>query len=292
MVRLALALACSMTCLAQDGPLPRILARISEEAGVFRAMAPKVLARETLTQRAQKPARRGFPIRIGEAALKPPPPEFQTREIVSEYGFAALRSSPGALNEFRQVITVDGRQVATEAKARESLVIGLRSADDKRRKRMVEQFEKHGLTGAASDFGQLILLFTGRRIGAYDFRLAGEERLGADPVWVVGFREKAAEGSLLVIERQKAIYQPVEGEIWVRRQDLLPVRVSLRSTRSTPSGPLRDEATVDYVHSPHGLLVPASVVHRQFSGPNLIVENLFRYSPFLMFAAEAEIKFP
>jgi hypothetical protein len=255
-------------------------------------MAPKVIARETLTQRARKPPRRRFPIRIGNPEPEPPPPEYQNREIVSEYGFASLQSAPGALHEFRQVITVDRRQVASETKARESLTAGLRSAGDRRRKRMLEQFEKHGLVGAASDFGQLILLFTRRRIGSYDFRLAGAQRLGDDPVWVVAFLEKKGQGSLLIVERQKAIYQPVEGEIWVRRQDLLPVRVTLRTARSTALTTLRDEATVDYVRSPHGLIVPASVEHRQFAGDTLTVENLFRYSPFRMFAAEAEIKFP
>jgi hypothetical protein len=34
-----------------------------------------------------------------------------------------------------------------------------------------------------------------------------------------------------------------------------------------------------------------SVVHRQFVGPDLVVENVFRYSPFRLFSADTEMKF-
>jgi hypothetical protein len=54
---------------------------------------------------------------------------------------------------------------------------------------------------------------------------------------------------------------------------------------------MRDEATVDYVRSPHGLVVPITITHRQHSGSSLVVENVFRYSPFRAFAAQTKIKY-
>ena len=54
---------------------------------------------------------------------------------------------------------------------------------------------------------------------------------------------------------------------------------------------IRDEATVDYIQSAHGFLTPASVVHRHMVDGKVITENLYRYEPFKMFSADAEIKF-
>jgi hypothetical protein len=54
---------------------------------------------------------------------------------------------------------------------------------------------------------------------------------------------------------------------------------------------VRDEATVDYVQSAHGFLTPASVIHRHLVDGKVITENLYRYEPFKMFSADAEIKF-
>ena len=39
------------------------------------------------------------------------------------------------------------------------------------------------------------------------------------------------------------------------------------------------------------VVTPVSVTHREFAKGELITENLFRYSPFKKFGAEAELKF-
>ena len=273
-----------------DG-IQHILARVSEEADVFRANAPKMLAEETLVQRALKPPRRFRP-RIGSAAVTAPKPEYRTREIISEYGFSNFRDSPNALHEFRQVVTVDGRRISTQEKARHSLAIGMRSEDDVVKKRMLERFEKHRLAGAAADFGQVLLLFGRRQLGDYDFRLDGEGRVGADEAVILAFKQRGGDGSLLIFEKRKAIHLPLEGRLWVRRSDSRPLRVELSSIRKEGETEVRDEATVDYVVNAHGVAAPASVVHRQFAGPTMVVENVFRYSPFRVFSVDADIKFP
>lgn len=275
---------------AGDERLAVILARLAEEAEVFAQMAPDVVAQETLKQRARRaPAR--FRPRLGSSAAQPPQPQYRTREIVSEYGYSMFREAPGALHEFRQVIAVDGRRIASVEKARRTLSRGLRSDDDRLKKRMLEDFEKHGLTGTAADFGQVILLFGKRRLANYSFRIAGPGQIGADAALRVAFQQTSGTGSLLIFDRRNALHQPLEGEIWVREADSVPLEVVLRSTRKEAGTTVRDEAKVDYVISPHGALAPVAVVHRQFAGDELVVENLFQYSSFRKFSSQSEIKF-
>jgi hypothetical protein len=272
-----------------DDHLDRVLARLAEEAEAFRTAAPTVLAEETLKQRAaKKPSR--FRPRIGGAATRPPELKFQRREIVSEYSFSTFRESPNVLHEFRQVISVDGRPVTTHEKARQTLAIGMRSADDRLKKRLLHEFEKHGLVGAATDFGQVILLFEKRRQGGYEFGFAGKQRIGAESAVVFSFRQTEGEG-VTIIEGRNMIRRPLAGEIWAREEDGLPLRVQLVAVREQDGQTIRDEATIDYVQSQHGFLAPAAVTHRQIAGGQLVVENIYQYSPFRKFSAEAEIKF-
>lgn len=274
----------------QADPVAQVLARVSEEAEVFGMTAPKMLAQETLVQRALQPSRRLRP-RLGSTAVHSPKPEYRTREIVSEYGFSSLRDAPNVLHEFRQVISVDGRRVASQEKARRTLTIGIHSQDDAVKKHMLEDFEKHGLRGAATDFGQILLLFTRRRLDDYTFRIQGSGMIGADAATILRFEQRGGSGALLIFEKRQAIHRPLEGQLWVRRSDSRPLRVVVSSTRKEGNLVVRDEATVDYAMSGHGMLAPVSVVHRQFAGADLRVENVFRYTPFRLFSADTEIQF-
>lgn len=275
---------------ASDQPLEQALSRVSEEAEAFRQAAPKILAREKLVQRTRKPQRRFHP-RLGNTALEPPKPQYRTREIISEYGFAALAEAPGALHEFRQVISVDNRPVLAAEEARGRLTAGLRSADDRAKKRMLESFEKYGLTGAAADFGQVLLLFTRRRLKDYSFAPAGNGQVGADPARIFAFKQTGGAASFLILEKRKAIHQPLEGELWVRASDGMPLRIVLVSQHEEGGVAIRDESRVDYAMTPHGYLAPASVVRRQTSGGQLVVEDVYEYSDIRMFQSDSEVKF-
>jgi hypothetical protein len=273
-----------------DQRLEAILGRVSEEAEIFAQTAPNLTGEETLQQKARKNPRRFRP-RLGSAATQPPPAEYRSREIVSEYGFAVLQEAPGVIHEFRQVVSVDGRRILSQEQARHSLARGLTSADDRVKKRMLEQFQRFGLAEAAADFGQLILLFGQRRQGDYQFHASRRERVGADAAVVVDFEQRSGSGSLLILQGKTTVHQKLAGELWVREGDWLPLRITLQSSRQVDKLALRDEASVEYLMSPHGVLVPASVVHRQWTGQQLLVENLFRYAGFRKFAAEAEVKY-
>jgi hypothetical protein len=273
----------------QDERLERALTRLGEEAEMFRLAAPTVLSEEKLEQRAlQKPRR--FRPRIGAAATEPPELRYKTREIVSEYSFASFQDSPNVLHEFRQVTSVDGKPVNTREKARQKLAMGMKSADDRLKRRMHQEFERHGLTNTATNSGQLIMLFEKRRQGDYAFHFAGRTRIGSEEAIGYTFRQARGEG-LTIFEGREVVRKPLEGEVWVREEDSLPLRIRLNSVRERGKLVFREEVSVDYVLTAHGFLAPAAVVHRQYAADQMMVENTFQYVPFRKFGAETEIRF-
>jgi hypothetical protein len=189
------------------------------------------------------------------------------------------------------VVSVDGRKVLAVEKARRSLTLGVTSADDSLKKQMLKDFEKHGLTGAATDFGQLILLFTKRRLKNYQFAITGQERIGPDSALVLSFTQKTGPESLTTFAGRAALHSGLEGFIWVRTPDYLPLRIRLVSSRKDGPYTINTEATVDYAMSPHGCILPASVLHREVIAGDLLTENRFQYAPFRKFGAESELKF-
>jgi hypothetical protein len=83
----------------------------------------------------------------------------------------------------------------------------------------------------------------------------------------------------------------LQGRLLVRQSDGLPLRIQSWSENTQSTRTVRDEATVDYVQSAHGFLTPTSVIHRHMVDGQVITENLYRYDPFKLFSADAEIKF-
>jgi hypothetical protein len=273
---------------AAPAQLSPFLARISEEAETFFRIAPQTVSEETLHQRAAVAKRRFLP-RVGKAALEREY-HYKTRRVVSEYTYSSLNQDPDFMHEFRQVLSVDERPVASREKARRTLTLGVRSPDDEVKKRMLEEFTRMGLVEPAVDFGQILLLFRRRNLSDFRFSNPREGLLGAEQVIIHGFEQVSGQGAFTIFYGRQLVSLPVRGEVWSRRSDLLPRRIVLRVNRDGESG-RRDEAVVDYVMSPHGILVPASIVHTLWEGKLLLVENRYSYAPFRRFAAEAEIKF-
>jgi hypothetical protein len=276
---------------AQD-TLDPILARVAEEAEAFQQNIPKTLTQETLEQRSVMPPSRFRP-RIGTAAAQAPKVRLRVREIVSEYSVAGLRDSQSRdLAEFRQVISVDGKKVQSAEDARRALSLGMKSADDRIRKHMLEEFAKFGLVDIATDYGLILLAFSKRGMENMEFQPAGENQIGADSVFVLAWKQKTAEGGELEFHGRQATHRALTGTLWVRRSDSLPVRVQAwAESVDVAKHRIRDEATVDYVRSSHGFLTPVSVAHRHLVDGKVMTENLYHYEPFKLFTTDAEIKF-
>jgi hypothetical protein len=233
-----------------------------------------------------------FRPRIGKAANDIPKPRLQSREIVSEYSVGTLKESTSRnLFELRQVVEVDGRKVQSAESARHALSLGIQSADDRVRKRMLEDFAKHGLVDIATDYGLILLAFAKRAQENMEFKIAGDEQVGADAAIAIAWRQKSSDAGVLVFAGNQASRRTLAGRLLARKSDGLPLRIETWTERAASGHVSREEATVDYVQSTHGFLTPASVVHRHLIDGNLITENLYRYEPFKMFGADTEIKF-
>jgi hypothetical protein len=288
-------LVATLLAFAQDQPpnLPDLLSRVAEEAEILQQNAPKSLTQEILEQRALMPATRFRP-RIGrKATTEVQPPRLVVRQIVSEYSVGTLKESVVQnLTELRQVIAVDGRKVQSAASARHALSLGITSPDDRVRKRMLEDFARHGLVDIATDYGIFLLAFTKRGLANMKVGIAGEETVGADDAWVLNWQQTSPDGGVLEFLGNRASRHALQGRILVRKSDGLPLRIQSWTEHSPDLiHTIRDEATVDYIQSTHGFLTPASVVHRHMVDGKVITENLYRYEPFKMFSADAEIKF-
>ena len=149
-----------------DARLAQALAEIARVAATFWHLAPDYVARETLNQKALTLPKRRF--RAGASAIQPPKPEFSHREIVSYYAFSSFRTSSEALHEFREIVSVDG-QARPGDSAPDKLRTVVNADDDKAKKALLNEFEKTSLAVAATDFGQLILLFTKASQAKYNF---------------------------------------------------------------------------------------------------------------------------
>ena len=282
-----------------------MIARVSEEADAFRRAAPTIVGHETLDQKARKPAPRFRP-RVGNDAKAPPPVTWQDRQIVSEYGFIAFPGGTGpsgsvvppgssgsdelTLHELRRVISVDSHPVS-DKKNEDSLARIIALKDDQRERELLKEFEKYGLTGAVTDFGPLLLLFTPRGIEHFEFSLKGRQTLGAVDALVFRYTQIDGDELLSIFDKGKTHRLKVQGELWVRSSDYLPLRVTLSAGEGQGASTVREEASVDYVQSSFGLVVPSAVDHKELIGGQLFVQNSFIYSDFHKFGADAQIEF-
>jgi len=288
-----LAIAAGLVAVARAQPsLPQILSRVSEEAEILRQNITRTVTQETLEQRALMPPSRFRP-RSGEIALTlQSQVRLQVREVVSEYTIGALGSSDSPnLLEFRQVISVNGQPIQSPEAARHALSLEMRSPDDRFRKRMLEDFARNGLVDVATDYALILLAFTKRGLGQLHIGKVHESRIGVDDALLLDWQQTSADAGQLEFHGKHVARRALQGFLWVRRSDGLPLRVQAWSEHADAKSTMRDEATIEYAVSAHGFLAPASVVHRHIVNGGLITENLYRYEPFRLFTTETQIRF-
>src|SRR5216684_214117 len=98
----------------------------------------------------------------------------------------------------------------------------------------------------ATDFGQLLLLFSRANLERYEITYLGA-RLVA-PVRMQAFRYKQLDQPepLTLFHGGQTQRLSAEGEIWVRESDGFLARVTLVATDKSSEKILREEAAVDY----------------------------------------------
>jgi hypothetical protein len=107
------------------------------------------------------------------------------------------------------------------------------------------------------------------------------------------WKQTSSESGELEFHGRQVAHHALEGTIWVRKPDGLPLRIRAWVEHQDQAAKhlIRDEGTVDYVVSAHGFLNPTSVLHRHLVDNNPITENLYRYEPFKLFGAQSDIQF-
>ena len=269
----------------------KMKARVSEEAEAFQRLAPEVLGQETLHQRSMKPPPRFRP-RVGNAVTTAPKTEYQERTIVSEYGFTALAGAD--LHEIRQVTSVNGKKIEDQKKAQDALAKAITANDDGRKKALLKQFEKYGLLGAVTDYGQALLLFTRRNLERYEFSTKGTNWLNGERVQIFGYRQLDGPETITLIEeknKDQVKHLRIEGELWVRKDNLVPVRVTIMASQGFNEDRVKEEASIDYAMSQYGALLPLKTEHRETRGGKIAAENNFDYLDFKKFGASSDITF-
>jgi len=249
-------------------------------AAIFARSAPGIVARERLEQR----GRRGFVQVLEQQAKKQDgnvtvklPPQFRTHVVISDYALAQIGKTH-AIHELRSILTIDGRTISPADEARHALAIGVQSEDDELKHRLLENFERNRLEGAVTDFGQLILLFTAAARPHYTFTMGHERRLNGVPMIALEYAQISGATGLTVFHEHTMNVRSTHGEIWLRTEDLLPMRIIMDAqTPVTGTLQVRDNAVVDYAPTAFGL-APAHIHHMQYLGPDLLVENDLQYS--------------
>lgn len=276
--------------LAQGPPADPLIARLSEEAEVFHYNITKIVGEETLEQRALKRQMRFRP-RIGKAATEAPPLLWQNRTLISEYGVAPFKESGGVYHEVRQVKSVDGQTIGKAGEARMSLAKNMVNADDKVRRKLLLDFEKHGLIGTATDFALSLLIFRRDSLHNFEITPVGRDQVGYDDAIRYEFIQRRGDSQFTIFQGNDTVKQGLRGQVWIRAKDSQPLKMTLVSQFPYQDEVWRDEGTIEYQMSNWGFLLPSRVVHRRTADTKLQTENTFRYGKFQRFAADAEIKF-
>ena len=273
--------------LAAAPPSEQQLLRLAEEAEAFGRVAPEIIGQEQMEQILLLP-----PPRYVERGQRPMP-KFRTRRLVSEYGFSIFKDD-GNLHELRQVLQVDGKQVKKPGALRQTLSMGMKGEADRLKKKLLKDFEGYGLPQAATDFGQMILLFTKRQIPNYNFDIRQVQYQGADQMQVVFYEQKDEDSTAMtVFEGKRVVRHRLQGEVWLRVRDGMPLKVTMQAARIDEKKKieLKHLAAVEYIVSAYGALVPASVTYNESIGGVTVMESRSQYTQFKKFGAASELKF-
>jgi hypothetical protein len=193
---------------------------------------------------------------------------------------AKPQNSPsGSLHEIRQVIYVDGKMVQGEQRAQQTLSSLLTTSGDEQKLAALKQIQKYTLGGAVTDFAPLILLFARGGTDRYEFTAVGARQLGTASADAYHFKQiDGSEGLTLFAGQTQKL--PIEGELWISEAPTGPIRIRLTSSVPDSEPSIREEATVDYVRSPLGALLPALIEHVEYRGEEVVSEHIFNYDNF------------
>jgi hypothetical protein len=259
---------------SEEGGIPKLIASLSREATSFTGCASKVFTEETLVHRVRKDNGK-----------------WKDSTVLSNYSFASPREKSTAVREIRLIQSVNGRS-ARKSDSLDLIAMSVASGSDADRRKMIEQLEKHGVQGVATDLGQLLLLFAEGSVGNYEFSMQGL-RPADDGTNYLAFSFRQIDGpeSMTVFRPGKVEKPKLAGELWVHPEQFRLYRVTLNSVIPGDGAKVNEtlqEMTVDYKwFEPLGCLLPAAAEHKEYVANEVQVENKYRYKPYSAFGIAA-----
>lgn len=267
---------------------PDPLALVARQAEEFQRKAVQVLTIETLHQTCFRQPARGRVV-VGTAALDLGA-RFLNFDVVSEYAVGHLKGAAASeLLELREIVSFNGKPVQTPEGARRALSEDTRGGEDRVRRHLLEEFTRFGLVDIATDYGLILLAFTGTGQRDLQIRRSGEEFVGTERA--IRFEWTQTTGGAVEFRGRKTAHRVLQGSLWVRTADGLPLRISAWFEHPEAKHVLRDEASVEYAASHLGFPEPVTVVHRHFVDGVGLTENLYTYAPFRLFGSETTIRY-
>ncbi len=134
----------------------------------------------------------------------------------------------------------------------------------------------------ATDFGQLLLLFSRANLERYEITYLGARLVARVRMQTFRYKQLNGHEALTVFQGGQTQSLSVEGEIRVRESDGVLARVTLQATDKSSEKTRHEEAAVDYAASDFGIVLPYQYppgVARGRGG----AENTFTYDGFHRF---------
>ena len=103
------------------------------------------------------------------------------------------------------------------------------------------------------DYGLILLAFTKRGMEGMKIEPAGQSQIGADSVLLFAWKQNGDDAGELEFRGRQATRRALQGRLWVRAADGLPMRIEAWAESDQGKHHVRDEASVDYVVSTHGV---------------------------------------
>ena len=267
-------------------PADPLLARTISMADEFQRSAPRLITTEALHQTSFNFPPHHLIVMSPEVEI----PRFLVHDVVSEYTIGRLKGSPATqLVEIREMVSMDGNPIQTPAAARRALSEDVQAGEERVRKHLLAEFTKLKLTDVATDYGTILLAFTSAAVADLKIEPASEGFIGTEEAICLKWMQTS--GGALEFRGKKVARRLLQGELWIRKSDGNPLRITAAFEHSEPLHTLRDEASIDYVVSVLGFPTPATVSHRHFIDGQAITENLYTYQPFHAFTTDTNVRY-
>ncbi|MGE5645553.1 MAG: hypothetical protein ACM336_07165 [Acidobacteriota bacterium] len=181
----------------------------------------------------------------------------EQRATLSDYYVVSLPSAPDQMREFRETLSVDGREVSGKRGKVFDLLRRKSSGPDAEAQRFLKESKRYDLEAFRKfeEFTNLGLLYVDPRVQhLVQYKLEAAARRG---LLVLQFRESGPN----TVARVDGGPAPAGGAMYFTWPELRVVRVDLTIHDTRPDGEELVRCIIDYAPGPEGLMLPSRCRH-------------------------------